>query len=160
MSDAAITRRAPIGDALWSLVAVVIAMIFFFPLYWAISTGLRRPAETFTVTGVGFPFIDFSPTLENWISQASVPEAHEAFLNSLVISSSAVAIALALGLPAAYALARFRFQRTLLTNKDLTIWFLSQRVLPPVATTTTLPSRSSYFAILELFSTKSWLAAT
>ena len=134
MSDAAIRRRAPIGDALWSLAAIVIAMIFFFPLYWAVSTGLRRPAETFTVTGVGFPFIDFSPTLENWISQASVPEAHEAFLNSLVISSSAVVIALALGLPAAYALARFRFQRTLLTNKDLTIWFLSQRVLPPVAT--------------------------
>ena len=134
MSDATARRRAPIGDALWSLAAIVVAMIFFFPLYWAISTGLRRPAETFTVTGVGFPFIDFWPTLDNWISQASVPEAHEAFLNSLVIASSAVVIALALGLPAAYALARFRFQRLLLTNKDLTVWFLSQRVLPPVAT--------------------------
>ena len=41
-------------------------------------------------------------------------------------------IALVLGLPAAYALARFRFKR--IKNKDLTIWFLSQRVLPPVAT--------------------------
>jgi multiple sugar transport system permease protein len=41
-------------------------------------------------------------------------------------------IALALGLPAAYALARFRFHR--IPNKDLTVWFLSQRVLPPVAT--------------------------
>jgi multiple sugar transport system permease protein len=134
MSDPAGKRRAPIGDALWSLVAIVIAMIFFFPLYWAISTGLRRPAETFTVSGVGIPFIDFQPTLENWISQASVPEAHQAFLNSLIISLSAVVLALALGLPAAYALARFRFQRMLLTNKDLTVWFLSQRVLPPVAT--------------------------
>ena len=45
---------------------------------------------------------------------------------------SSVSIALALGLPAAYALARFRFSRV--KNKDLTIWFLSQRVLPPVAT--------------------------
>ena len=33
-------------------------------------------------------------------------------------------------MPAAYALARFRFW----SNSDITIWFLSQRVLPPVAT--------------------------
>jgi multiple sugar transport system permease protein len=134
MSDAATKRPHSVSDALWSLLAVVVAIAFFFPLYWAISTGLRRPAETFTVAGLGIPFIDFTPTLENWISQASVPEAYHAFGNSLVISSLAVVIALALGLPAAYALARFRFQRFLLTNKDLTVWFLSQRVLPPVAT--------------------------
>ena len=132
MSDAADRRRHSVSDALWSLLALVIAMIFFFPLYWAISTGLRRPAETFTVAGLGIPFIDFTPTLENWISQVSVPEAYHAFGNSLVISSFAVVIALALGLPAAYALARFRFHR--IPNKDLTVWFLSQRVLPPVAT--------------------------
>jgi multiple sugar transport system permease protein len=132
MSDAVAGRRHSVSDALWSLLAVVVAMIFFFPLYWAISTGLRRPAETFTVAGLGIPFIDFTPTLENWISQVSVPEAYHAFGNSLVISSFAVVIALALGLPAAYALARFRFHR--IPNKDLTVWFLSQRVLPPVAT--------------------------
>jgi multiple sugar transport system permease protein len=132
MSDVVGKRRHSVGDALWSLLAVVVAMIFFFPLYWAISTGLRRPAETFTVAGLGIPFVDFTPTLENWLSQASVPEAYHAFGNSLVISSTAVVIALALGLPAAYALARFRFTR--ISNKDLTVWFLSQRVLPPVAT--------------------------
>jgi multiple sugar transport system permease protein len=132
MSDPVAKRRRSVNDALWSLLAVVVAMTFFFPLYWAISTGLRRPAETFTVAGLGIPFIDFTPTLENWISQASVPEAYHAFGNSLVISSAAVVIALALGLPAAYALARFRFHR--IPNKDLTVWFLSQRVLPPVAT--------------------------
>lgn len=132
MSEPVARRRHSVGDALWSLLAIVVAMTFFFPLYWAISTGLRRPAETFTVAGLGIPFIDFTPTLENWISQASVPEAYHAFGNSIVISSVAVVIALALGLPAAYALARFRFHR--IPNKDLTVWFLSQRVLPPVAT--------------------------
>jgi multiple sugar transport system permease protein len=134
MSKPAIKRHASLGDTLWSLVAILIAMVFFFPFYWAISTGLRRPAETFTVSGIGIPFIDFQPTFENWISQTSVSEAHQALLNSLIISSAAVVIALALGLPAAYALARFRFERMFLTNKDLTVWFLSQRVLPPVAT--------------------------
>ena len=41
-------------------------------------------------------------------------------------------LALLLGTPAAYAVARFRFARW--KNRDITIWFLSQRVLPPVAT--------------------------
>jgi multiple sugar transport system permease protein len=76
--------------------------------------------------------VHFTPTLQNWSQQFRVPEFYSAFLNSTVISFSAVAIALALGLPAAYALARFRFFT--IPNKDLTVWFLSQRVLPPVAT--------------------------
>ena len=46
-------RRASIGDGLASVVAIVVAMLFFFPLYWAISNSLRKPAETFTVTGLG-----------------------------------------------------------------------------------------------------------
>ena len=125
-------RRGGIAEAIYSLIALMIALIFFFPIYWAVSNSLRTPAETFTVAGLGVPFLDFTPTLENWISQASVPEAYSAFGNSLVISVVSVLISLALGLPAAYALARFRFRR--IKNKDLTIWFLSQRVLPPVAT--------------------------
>ena len=131
MSD---PKRKPrsLADAVYSLIALSIALLFFFPIYWAISNSLRKPAETFTVAGLGVPFLDFTPTLENWVKQASVPEAYSAFGNSLVIAILSVLIALALGLPAAYALARFRFRR--IKNKDLTIWFLSQRVLPPVAT--------------------------
>ncbi len=131
MSD---PKRKPrsLADAVYSLIALSIALLFFFPIYWAISNSLRKPAETFTVAGLGIPFLDFTPTLENWVKQASVPEAYSAFGNSLVIAILSVLIALALGLPAAYALARFRFRR--IKNKDLTIWFLSQRVLPPVAT--------------------------
>jgi multiple sugar transport system permease protein len=118
-------------DAFYSLLAIIAVLVFFFPLYWAISNSLRRPAETFTVTGLGIPFVNFTPTLDNWTAQFRVPETYSAFVNSTVISLTAVLIALALGLPAAYALARFRFFR--IPNKDLTIWFLSQRVLPPVA---------------------------
>ncbi len=125
-------RRSRLSDAFWSLVALLVAMLFFFPLYWAISNSLRRPVETFTVTGLGVPFVDFTPTLDNWRLQLGTPEAYNALANSSIISVSAVAIALLLGVPAAYALARFRFFTV--PNRDLTIWFLSQRVLPPVAT--------------------------
>ena len=145
-------RRGGIADAVCSLIALVVALIFFFPIYWAISNSLRKPAETFTVTGLGVPFLDFTPTLENWIKQASVPEAYSAFGNSLVIAVVSVLIALALGLPAAYALARFRFRR--IKNKDLTIWFLSQRVLPPVATAVPF---FIVFSSLDLLDTRSAL---
>lgn len=140
-------RRSRLSDAFWSLVGLLVAMVFFFPLYWAISNSLRRPVETFTVTGLGMPFVDFTPTLDNWRLQLSTPEAYSALANSTVISFSAVTIALLLGVPAAYALARFRFFTV--PNKDLTIWFLSQRVLPPVATAVPFFILFSSFDLLD-----------
>jgi multiple sugar transport system permease protein len=146
-------RTHSLADALWSLVALAIALIFFFPIYWAVSNSLRRPAETFTVAGLGIPFIDFTPTLENWTQQLAVPEAYHAFVNSNIIAFTAMVLALCLGLPAAYALARFRFFT--IPNKDLTVWFLSQRVLPPVATAVPF---FIVFSSLELLDTRIALA--
>jgi multiple sugar transport system permease protein len=125
-------RSSSMRITLYTLVAVIITLVFFFPLYWAISNSLRQPAETFTVAGIGFPFLDFTPTLNNWIEELQVKEASRSLTTSLIVASASTVLALVLGLPAAYALARFRFRR--IPNKDLTVWFLSQRVLPPVAT--------------------------
>ncbi|MEE8270283.1 MAG: carbohydrate ABC transporter permease [Alphaproteobacteria bacterium] len=129
---AVVKKRSSLADGFYSLLAIFAAMVVFFPLYWAMSTSLRNPRDTFTVSGVGVPWLDFEPTLKNWIDQLSTAESVNALANSTIISISATALALLLGLPAAYALARFRFK--LIPNKDLTVWFLSQRVLPPVAT--------------------------
>ena len=125
-------NQYPLRYSIYSLIAVVAAMIFFFPIYWAFSTSLRNPLDTFTVSGFGIPFLNFDPTLTNWVDQLATEEARKAVYNSTVIAVFASILALALGIPAAYALARFRFKT--ISNKDLTIWFLSQRVLPPVAT--------------------------
>jgi multiple sugar transport system permease protein len=130
--QAAPWRPDSLRYAVFSLLAVVVAMIFLFPLYWALSTSLRNPIDTFTVAGLGIPWIDFEPTLENWIDQLATPESRRALANSTIIAVSASVLALILGTPAAYALARFSFRR--IPNRDITVWFLSQRVLPPVAT--------------------------
>jgi multiple sugar transport system permease protein len=121
-----------LADALASLVAVCVAILFVFPIYWAFSQSLRNPLDTFTVAGFGIPWVNFTPTLGNWIDQLSTPETVQSLLNSTIIAVSASVLALAIGTPAAYALARFRFERW--KNRDITVWFLSQRVLPPVAT--------------------------
>ena len=134
----AVRRYAPdaidrqLRYALYSVLAVVITLIFFFPLFWGLSTSLRPPLETFTVNGFGIPWIDFTPTLDNWIDQLEVPETQHALYNSTLIATLATLLALLLGTPAAYGLARFRF--VIVPNRDLTIMFLAQRILPPVAT--------------------------
>ena len=132
MAEQRRTLGSTIADASASLVAICVALLFVFPIYWAFSQSLRNPLDTFTVAGFGIPWVNFTPTLGNWIDQLSTPETVQSLLNSTIIAVSASALALAIGTPAAYALARFRFERW--KNRDITVWFLSQRVLPPVAT--------------------------
>lgn len=121
-----------LGESLLWLLAVCVTLAFFFPFYWAMSQGLRNPIDTFTVSGLGVPWLSFEPTIDNWVTQLASPESRRALANSTVVSVGASVLALLLGVPAAYALARFRFRRV--PNIDITIWFLSQRILPPVAT--------------------------
>jgi multiple sugar transport system permease protein len=132
MPEPAKKRGNSLTGALWSLLAIGFTLLFVFPLYWAISTALRNPADTFTVAGIGVPWLDFQPTLDNFKTELSTPEGLKALRTSIIVSVTAVVAALGLGLPAAYGLARFRFLRW--KNSDINIWFLSQRVLPPVAT--------------------------
>jgi multiple sugar transport system permease protein len=133
-----VTRFAPgaidrqLRYSFYSLLAILVTMAFLFPLYWGLSTSLRTPLETFTVAGFGIPWVSFTPTLDNWIDQLQVPETQHALVNSSLIASCATLLALLVGTPAAYALARFRFE--LVQNRDITIFFFSERVLPPVAT--------------------------
>lgn len=129
-------RRRPLtasfADGIAFLAAVTVALAFVFPIYWAFSQSLRNPIDTFTVAGFGIPWINFQPTLANWVDQIGTPETFRALTNSTIVSVSASLLALLLGTPAAYAIARFRFERW--PNRDIAVWFLSQRVLPPVAT--------------------------
>jgi len=113
----------------YALVAIIVFWAVFL-IYWGVVTSLKPPAETFTITGLSVPFLQFQPTLENWRTELSTRESRSALLNSIIVAVSATLIALVLGVPAGYALARFEFRR--MKNRDLTIWFLSQRVLPPV----------------------------
>jgi multiple sugar transport system permease protein len=118
--------------AVCSIIAIGVALAFLFPIYWSLSQSLRNPIDTFTVAGLGIPWVNFEPTLDNWIDQVGQQETLRALYNSTVISICAAVLALLLGVPAAYGIARFQFRTW--KNRDITIWFLSQRILPPVAT--------------------------
>ena len=95
--------RSPLVDSLCWILAIVATLIFIFPLYWAVSTSLRNPADTFTVAGIGIPFLDFEPTLANFRTELSTPEGLRALRTSIFVSISATLLALIIGMPAAYA---------------------------------------------------------
>jgi multiple sugar transport system permease protein len=147
MADRPPGVRTGWGEVIASLIAVTVALLFAFPIYWAFSQSLRNPLDTYTVAGLGVPWINFTPTLNNWIDQLGTPETGMALYNSTVIAVSAALLALALGTPAAYAIARFRFERW--KNRDITVWFLSQRVLPPVATVIPFYLTMRYLGLLD-----------
>ena len=55
------------------------------------------------------------------------------FWNSLLLSVGASAFAIGIGGLAAYGLARFEYKFGIWRNRDISFWFLSQLILPPVA---------------------------
>ena len=128
------TSTYPIRSILWKILSIALIAIVvvwsIFPFYWAIITSLKPRLETFSVSYLSIPFLQFKPTLDNWIDQLAVLETRKALLNSIITSSCSTVLALVLGSLAGYALARFKFKR--IKNKDITIWFISQRILPPV----------------------------
>ncbi len=140
-------HESPLRYAFASLVAVVVALAFLFPIFWGLSTSLRSPIEALTVTGFGIPWIHFEPTLQNWRDELAVPETQAALVNSTLIATCATALALIVATPAAYALARFRFR--LPPNRDITIFFFAERVLPPVATVIPFYLVMRYLGLLD-----------
>jgi multiple sugar transport system permease protein len=128
-----VVRKSGFGHVLVWIVVIGAACWAFFPFYWAIITSFKPPAVILTKPSL-VPFLQFTPTLENWINEY-VNRWHEighALNNSVLIAGGATIIACILGTLAGYGLARFRFRRW--KNRDMTLWFLSQRFLPPVAT--------------------------
>lgn len=117
---------------LWIIVLIATAWGVF-PFYWAIVTSLKQPGVILTRPSL-IPFLQFEPTLYNWRLEFTNrwPEISRALGNSLIIAVGSTTIAILLGTLAGYGLARFRFHRW--KNKDMAMWFLSQRFLPPMVT--------------------------
>ncbi len=122
-----------LGRILLWVVIIVATCWALFPFYWAIITSFKEPGVILTTPAL-IPFLQFKPTLYNWKLELGMRgrEIGGSLVNSLVIAGGATAIAIFLGTMAGYGLARFRFRRW--QNKDMTLWFLSQRFLPPMVT--------------------------
>lgn len=110
----------------WFLHGAVAAMTLFFiaPLLWVFLSAFKTRLEIFTLPPVLIPA---EVNLDNF---ARVWSANTPYLtNSIVITLTSTALVILIAVPAAFALAVFDYRR----KRDLEIWVLSTRMMPPIA---------------------------
>ena len=117
------------------------AFISLFPIYWTFTTSFKMAPDV--MQGRLIPWVDFSPAWLGWKSLGLSPQTilndstvREEFLrrfnNSVIISLSSSVLAVVLGSLAAYGLSRFSYKFLFMRNADISFFFLSQLILPPV----------------------------
>ncbi len=104
--------------------AVLVAILFLFPIYWLFVMSVKTPEEVFASPPVWWPT---SFSLENFAVLFRDGDV-VAIWNSLVIAGGSTVVAMVLGTIAAYSLARFKTG-----GNNLAIWIISQRMIPPIA---------------------------
>jgi N,N'-diacetylchitobiose transport system permease protein len=87
-------------------VAVVVAALFAFPIYWMINTSFKSANEYQTFTP---HFLPQSPTVDNYTSAVHVLNFGDDLINSIILTLVSVSISLVVGFLGALAIARFRF---------------------------------------------------
>lgn len=116
-------------------------VICLFPIYWTLTTSFKLAPDV--MRGNMVPWWDFTPQWKGWESIGISPrligevstvreEFLKRFWNSAIVAVSASLLAVVLGSLAAYGLSRFNYRFGFMRNSDISFFFLSQMILPPV----------------------------
>lgn len=121
MARAVSLRRRSIA----TIAAWTIGFLIFFPILWTIITSFKTELEAFSTPP---KFLFFEWTTENY----GIVQERSNYLrfvsNSLILSIGSTLVALLFAIPAAWAMAFAPGKRT----KDLLMWMLSTKMMPPV----------------------------
>ena len=115
------TRRKMIMTA----VAWALGVLIFFPILWTFLTSFKTEADA-----IASPpqFLFFHWTTESYAEVQSRSNYLSHFMNSVIISFGSTLIGLIIAIPAAWAMAFSPTKRT----KDVLMWMLSTKMMPPV----------------------------
>ncbi|GIM46583.1 mannitol ABC transporter permease [Collibacillus ludicampi] len=102
----------------------VLTFLYILPLLWLLLAAFKTRAEMFKIPPVIFPH---KINIDNFIYV--LKDSSPYFLNSLIASVCSTFLALLLAIPAAYSLARYNIKR----SKDIELWILSTKMMPPIA---------------------------
>jgi multiple sugar transport system permease protein len=128
MSAATDTRplmqRPGMRLAIRYVIAILLTILFVFPIYWLFMISFKTPAEIFA-----FPPKWYASHFQfgNYVGLFKDGDA-VSVLNSLILAGTSTVIAMVLGTMAAYSLVRFRTG-----GENLAVWIISQRMVPPIA---------------------------
>ncbi len=108
----------------WGIVAWLVGIGFFFPVFWMVLTSFKQESDAATNP----PKLFFVPTLDQYAAvfdQGIGP----AMLNSVFATAVSTILVLLLGVPAAFALSLRPVRKT----SDALFFFMSTKMLPVVA---------------------------
>lgn len=122
------------------------------PFLWALTTSFK------TVNGVTsgatyIPWLQYEPSLEGWKVLVRTGGAGinivEPYISSIVVTVSASLISLVLGTLAAYGLSRFSYRLGFVKNSDISFFFISQRIMPPIVLAIPFFLMLQFFGLLD-----------
>lgn len=105
------------------IVAILIAIVFLFPIYWILCMSFKSDAESFGKLVTYYPH---NFTVDPWIENLSDREFLSSLKNSICIALSAMTISLVFGVPAAYGMGRYKMPG----SKGFLLTFLVTQMLP------------------------------
>lgn len=116
-------------ELLNSIFAILIALIFLFPIYWLVQISFKSDSETFGKILTYFPHeFTVDPWLVNLTDKTFMLSLRNSFINGFLT----MAIALILGVPAAYGMGRFKVKGA----QVFLLTFLVAQMLPASLTLT------------------------
>jgi sorbitol/mannitol transport system permease protein len=119
-------RRVTPGHLLANtLAAWIVGFLIFFPILWMVLTSFKTELEAFAVPP---SFLRFHWTLENYTTVQSRSDYLLHAMNSIVIAGGSTLIAMLIAIPAAWSMSFAPSKRT----KDILLWMLSTKMMPPV----------------------------
>lgn len=106
-----------------SIIAILIAVIFLFPIYWLVQISFKSDPETFGKVLTYYPHeFTFEPWLINLQDKTFLYSLRNSFINGLLT----MAITLVLGVPAAYGMGRYKVKG----SSVFLLVFLVSQMLP------------------------------
>ena len=142
-----------LGKLFVTAAAWTIVLIIFFPIYWTILTSFKTEAQAINDPPL---FFAFDWTLENYAVVQERSDYMKFLLNSIIIAGGSTILGIIVAIPAAWPMAFVPSKRT----KDILLWMLSTKMLPPVGVLypislivvefTLLVSRSGVMVVLML----------
>ncbi|MBO9099851.1 MULTISPECIES: carbohydrate ABC transporter permease [Rhizobium] len=108
-----------------SVVAWALGLLIFFPILWTFLTSFKSEGDAVASPPL---FLFFHWTTENYVEVQSRSDYFLHFSNSVIIAVGSTIIGLIIAVPAAWAMAFSPTKRT----KDILMWMLSTKMMPPV----------------------------
>jgi len=121
MARMATTQRVVVS----TIGAWFFGFLIFFPILWMVLASFKTELEAFAIPP---SFLFFHWTTENYATVQERSDYLHHAMNSIIIAGGSTLIALLIAIPAAWSMAFSPTKRT----KDILLWMLSTKMMPPV----------------------------